>query len=301
MLWDPANTVDALRSGDLLELGISANQLRHNLHREGTVTYALRGITSPDGVVDVCSHEEDAGISLATLPDVDASLDALKSLMAGRRKQFPRVKFQDLPVSTRHRFSQDPLALAQALPDLHNAGVESIHLELEAAQASSYSLNDLSSLLRVSAAFQLFVSASIIIGNGESPEARVDTLKILRALQQASHAIQTILVRVHHSTTANARREEEATAVDYLKTLAIVRLFLEKIPHVQTDWCVMGPKVLELALRFGADDAGTVPRLQAGSKEPSHHSGESELRRIIRDAGFRPVERDAFFRQSLLQ
>jgi len=62
----------------------------------------------------------------------------------------------------------------------------------------------------------------------------------------------------------------------------------------------MGPKILELALRLGADDAGAVPWSQAGTPEPSHHGGESELRRIIRDAGFRPVERDALFRQSLL-
>jgi cyclic dehypoxanthinyl futalosine synthase len=106
---------------------------------------------------------------------------------------------------------------------------------------------------------------------------------------------------VYHAATPEARREEEATAVDYLKTLAVTRLFLDNVEHLQADWSVMGPKVLELALRFGADDAGSVPWSQAGNPEPSHHSGESELRRIIRDAGFRPVERDALFRQSMLR
>jgi cyclic dehypoxanthinyl futalosine synthase len=129
----------------------------------------------------------------------------------------------------------------------------------------------------------------------------VHTLATLRALQEESNAIQAVLLRVYHAATPEARREEEATAVDYLKTLAVARLFLDNVEHLQTDWSVMGPKVLELALRFGADDAGSVPWSQAGSPEPSHHGGESELRRIIRDAGFRPVERDAFFRQSLLR
>jgi cyclic dehypoxanthinyl futalosine synthase len=118
--------------------------------------------------------------------------------------------------------------------------------------------------------------------------------------QQESNAIRAVLVRVHHADAPNARREEEATAVDYLKTLAVTRLILDNVEHLQTDWSVMGPKVLELALRFGADDAGSVPRYPAGNAGPSHHGGESELRRIIRDAGFRPVERDALFRQSLL-
>ena len=125
-------------------------------------------------------------------------------------------------------------------------------------------------------------------------------MPIVRDLQQESNAIQAVRVCVHHAATPEARREEEATAVDYLKTLAVTRIFLDNIEHLQTDWSVMGPKVLELALRFGADDAGSVPWSQAGNPEPSHHGGESELRRIIRDAGFRPVERDALFRQSLL-
>jgi cyclic dehypoxanthinyl futalosine synthase len=123
---------------------------------------------------------------------------------------------------------------------------------------------------------------------------------MLRDLQQSSHSIQAVRVRVHHAASPEARREEDATAVDYLKTLAVTRIFLDNVEHLQTDWSVMGPKVLELALRFGADDAGAIPWSQAGNPEPSHHGGESELRRIIRDAGFRPVERDALFRQSLL-
>jgi len=142
---------------------------------------------------------------------------------------------------------------------------------------------------------------SIIIGNAESLEQRIGILQMLWNLQQDSHSIQVVRVRVHHAATPAARREEEATAVDYLKTLAVTRIFLDNVEHLQTDWSVMGPKVLELALRFGADDAGAVSWSQAGNPEPSHHGGESELRRIIRDAGFRPVERDAFFRQSLLR
>jgi cyclic dehypoxanthinyl futalosine synthase len=108
------------------------------------------------------------------------------------------------------------------------------------------------------------------------------------------------MVSVHHVVSAEARREEEASATDYLKTLAVARLFVEEIEHVQGDWRVQGPKVLGLALRFGADDAGSVEPRQTAGREPRHHGGETELRRIIRDAGFRPVERDALFRQSIL-
>jgi cyclic dehypoxanthinyl futalosine synthase len=159
---------------------------------------------------------------------------------------------------------------------------------------------ELTGLLRTAATCGLLVSVSIIIGNAESLEQRIGVLQMLRDLQQDSHSIQVVRVRVHHAASPEARREEEATAVDYLRTLAVTRIFLDNVDHLQTDWSVMGPKILELALRFGADDAGAVPWSQAGTPEPSHHGGESELRRIIRDAGFRPVERDALFQQSLL-
>jgi cyclic dehypoxanthinyl futalosine synthase len=192
------------------------------------------------------------------------------------------------------------LAMTKALPRLQAAGLRSITADFDPSLRSlSYEESVL--LVRSAAACGLVVSASITIGNGESLEQRIGTLQMLRDLQEDAHSIQVVSVRVHHAATPEARREEEATAVDYLKTLAVTRIFLANVAHLQTDWSIMGPKVLELALRFGADDAGAVPWSQAGNPGPSHHGGESELRRIIRDAGFRPVERDALFRQSLLR
>lgn len=301
MSWNRAKAMNALRSGDLLELGMSANQIRQNLHPAGVVTYTLRGAAPARRGVDIdLPIAEDGSISLTSIPDMeDISVDALEALLVARRGQLSGVTFQLLPISVRHRFAQDLVALGKALPGLAAAGLDSICIELEATQPA-FSSTDLVALLRAAAGCGLFVSASVTIGSTESLEARVDILDMLRDAQQESNAIQAVLVRVHHADTPNMRREEEATAVDYLKTLAVTRLILDNVEHLQTDWSVMGPKVLELALRFGADDAGSIPRSQVGNAGPSHHSGESELRRIIRDAGFRPVERDALFRQSLL-
>jgi cyclic dehypoxanthinyl futalosine synthase len=302
MSWNRAKAMNALRSGELLELGMSANQIRQNLHPAGVVTYTLRG-TAPAqrGVTPDIPIAEDGSISLASIPDIEnISVDALEALMVARREQLPGVTFHLLPISMRHRFAQDLVALGKALPALVAAGLGSICIELKATQPVAFSSPDFVALLRAAAGCRLFASASFIIGSTEPLEARVEVLEMLRAAQQESNAIQAVLVRVHHADAPNMRREEEATAVDYLKTLAVTRLILDNVEHLQTDWSVMGPKVLELALRFGADDAGSVPRFQARHGGPSHHGGESELRRIIRDAGFRPVERDVLFRQSLL-
>ena len=89
---------------------------------------------------------------------------------------------------------------------------------------------------------------------------------------------------------------EEATAVEYLKALAISRLYLDTIDNVQATWAAQGLKVLQMGLRFGANDVGgAIPE-----ENPAKATTEEELRRIIRDAGFKPVQRDSMYRTMLL-
>ena len=300
MAWNSSMVLDALRSSDLLEIGILANQTRLNLHPENVVTYELRGMATS---LEEASREaalRGGSVDLSQILDAEhIPLDTLQASLLAQHTQPNQVTFQRLPIACLQ--TVDGSALAETLRRLHQAGLRSLSATFHTPETASASTTQLAGMLRAGAECDLRVSISITIGNSESLEQRVQTLATLRALQEESNAIQAVLLRVYHAATPEARREEEATAVDYLKTLAATRLFLDNIEHLQTDWSVMGPKVLELALRFGADDAGAVPWSQAGSPEPSHHGGESELRRIIRDAGFRPVERDALFRQSLLR
>jgi cyclic dehypoxanthinyl futalosine synthase len=299
MAWNSSMVLDALRSRDLLEIGILASQIRRNLHPE-VVTYELRGMATSLEQASMEAASRGGSVDLSQIREAEhIPLDTLEASLLARHTQPEQVTFHHLPISRLQ--AVDGRALAETLRRLHRAGLRSLSATFHTAQTSATSPAHFGALLRAAAECDLLVSVSATIGNSESLEQRVKTLAMLRAFQEESNAIQAVLLRVYHAATPEARREEEATAVDYLKTLAATRLFLDNVEHLQTDWSVMGPKVLELALRFGADDAGSVPWSQAGNPEPSHHGGESELRRIIRDAGFRPVERDALFRQSLLR
>lgn len=300
MGWNTATALEALRSRDLLDLGMSANRLRLNLHPEVVVTYELCGrASSLEEAVNEAAHRGGVSVDLEPVRDLEhQSLDALKTNLVALCDRLSGVTFQHLPVSRLKTIAGNVPAISETLPDFYAAGLRSLSMEFEPA-LSSPPYEGLRRLFSAAADCSLCIAVAIPIGNSESFEQRIDTLKMLRDLQQDSGPIQVVQVRVHHAASG-ARREEEATAADYLKTLAVTRLFLDNVEHMQADWSAMGPKVLELALRFGADDAGQIPWSQSGSPGPSHHGGESELRRIIRDAGFRPVERDALFRQSLL-
>ncbi|MFL6428394.1 MAG: hypothetical protein ACJ71S_09150 [Acidobacteriaceae bacterium] len=303
MVLNRASALDALRSSDLLEIGRSANQVRRNLHPENVVTYALRGLsTSLEDARREAASRSGSGVDLSQIHDAqNVSLDDLQTSLLNCRKQHPEVTFHNLPISRLETVAVNTLRLTEMLQRLREAGLRTLSANFDPLRHSAGPSDSLMTLLPTAAECDLRVSISITVGSSESLDQRVDTIAVVRALQQESNAIHAVRVCVHHAAIPDARREEEATAVDYLKTLGVTRLFLDNIEHLQTDWSVMGPKVLELALHFGADDAGSVPWSQAGTLEPSHHGGESELRRIIRDAGFRPVERDALFRQSLLR
>jgi cyclic dehypoxanthinyl futalosine synthase len=293
------DALNQLRNPDLLELGMLADQLRQEKHPGGTVSYALgqpAGLSLGQAMKNAAAHGHN-NISLELVAKVKAvTLANVQADMAAAREQNSSIRFHDLPISR----SAELTDLTASLASLRSAGLDSLVFEFDAV-ANTHHRDHVRQFLATAQALDLSTRASLAIGQGESIEQRLDAISALRSLQQEMQAFTAVELCVHHANTPEARHEEDATAVDYLKTLAVIRLVLCDFDHVQTGWSVMGPKVLEVALRFGADDAGVVPWSQAGTSEPSHHGGEAELRRIIRDAGFRPVQRDALFRQSLLR
>ncbi len=96
--------------------------------------------------------------------------------------------------------------------------------------------------------------------------------------------------------------KEEATAVEYLKTLAISRIYLDNFDNVQCSWVTQGLKTCQMGLRFGGNDVGSIMiEENVVSAAGAHHrASEEELRRIIRDAGFIPKQRDTLYRTYFL-
>ena len=79
--------------------------------------------------------------------------------------------------------------------------------------------------------------------------------------------------------------------------LAIARLYLDNIEHMQSSWVTMGPKVGQLALYYGADDMGSVMMEEnvVSSAGTTFCLNEREICRLIRDAGWIPAQRDQYY------
>jgi len=88
-----------------------------------------------------------------------------------------------------------------------------------------------------------------------------------------------------------------AGAMDYLKMLAIARLFFDNIASLQSSWVTMGPKIGQLALSFGANDMGSVMMEEnvVSAAGTTYKLNEREICRLIRDAGWIPAQRDQYY------
>src|SRR5438874_8289765 len=147
-------------------------------------------------------------------------------------------------------------------------------------------------------------TATMMFGVGETHEHRVNHFQRLYDLQQETGGFTAFIPWSFQpkNTALGGRKWDEATSVEYLKVLAIARLFLDNIENVQASWVTQGLKVLQLGLRFGGNDVGSVMLEEnvVRAAGTSNCTTEEELRHIIRDAGFKPVQRDTLYRTMFL-
>src|SRR5438067_2274897 len=88
-----------------------------------------------------------------------------------------------------------------------------------------------------------------------------------------------------------------AGAQEYLRTLAIARLYFDNIPNLQSSWVTMGPKIGQLAMFFGANDMGSVMMEEnvVSAAGATFKLNEREICRLVRDAGWIPAQRDQYY------
>ena len=145
----------------------------------------------------------------------------------------------------------------------------------------------------------LQTNATMLYGHIETIEERVEHLLRLRTLQDKTGGFLAFIPLAFHSANTKLSHLPPTTAMDDLKTVAVSRLILDNVPHIKAYWVMIGEKLAQVALSFGADDLdGTIVE-----EKISHTAGATsakgltrkELVRMITAAGFEPVERDAFY------
>lgn len=244
----------------------------------------------------------------------DLKIDWFERLFTGIKERFPQIWLHCLSASEILAIAEySELTLRDTLLRLRDAGLDSIPgggaeiLDDEVRQKVARlkcSTNDWLSVHRTAHQIGMRTTATMMFGVGETFEQRINHFEEVRRLQDETGGFTAFIpwsFQPKH-TALGGRGWDEATAVEYLKTLAISRLYLDNIENVQASWVTQGLKVLELGLQFGGNDVGSVMLEENVVKAAgtSNCTTEEELRRIIRDAGFKPVQRDTLYRTFFL-
>lgn len=142
-------------------------------------------------------------------------------------------------------------------------------------------------------------TATMMFGIGDTVAHRVRHLQRVRDLQDETGGFTAFISwTFQRENTALGRRiKDEPTGVDYLKMLSVSRLFLDNIENVQSSWLTQGLKLGQVALRFGANDMGSVMIEENVVSAAGAHNRADErmLRYLIREAGFIPQQRDILY------
>jgi cyclic dehypoxanthinyl futalosine synthase len=140
-------------------------------------------------------------------------------------------------------------------------------------------------------------SATMMFGHVETIPERIEHLERLRALQDRTGGFTAFICWTFQPENVVLKAEPVGSA-EYLRMQALSRIYLDNIDNVQSSWVTQGPRIGQLALRYGANDFGSVMMeenvvSQAGT---TFRITRSEIEALIADAGYEPRTRDNWYR-----
>ena len=244
----------------------------------------------------------------------DLPLEWYEQMLRGIKQRFPHVHLHCFSASEILHFAAlSNLTVRDVIVRLRDAGLDSIpgggaeilDDEVRRKVARLKCLTDEWLLVhRTAHGLGMRTTATMMFGCGETIEHRINHFEHVRRLQEETGGFTAFIPWSFQpkNTALGGRGWDEATSVEYLKLLAISRLYLDNIQNVQASWVTQGLKVLQLGLRFGGNDVGSVMLEEnvVRAAGVSNSTTEEELRRIIRDAGFRPAQRDTLYTKFFL-
>jgi cyclic dehypoxanthinyl futalosine synthase len=308
--------LDCFRSDDLIGIGMEADAVRRRLHPEGVVSYVIDGrVTYTEsatgaGFDPLCEKISNIaargghGVMLQGEVTPALTISWFDGLFRGIKKRFPAIWLHSLSASEILSIAEHSgLTVPDTIARLRDAGLDSIpgddadilDDEVQQGTRQKWTTADWLAVHRAAHKLGIQTTATMTFGCGETMEHRVNHLEAVRSLQEETNGFASFTPWSFAPKAASVQGFEEATAVEYLKTLAISRMYLDNVQNVQSNLETQGLKVLQVGLRFGGNDVGSVMLA-----EGANAATEEQLRQVIRDAGFKPVQRDTVYRTMFL-
>ncbi len=321
---------------DLHDLGMAAHARRMQLHPTDVVTYVIdttinytnvcnvhctfcaffrpekhaEGYTmSHDDVIGRVKFASDQGATQIMIQggvNPELGIAWFERLFNRVRSEYPNVDIHSLSVSEVIGLSRvENLPVREILVRLKGAGMKSLpgagaEILVERVRkrisARKVKPDEWLGVMREAQLLGMPTTATMMFGSIETNEERIEHMHVLRDLQDETGGF-TAFIPWYYVPFKTPLRGKESTGLEYLRVLAVSRLYMDNFPHLQASWLTPGLKVGQLALVYGCDDmGGTILEEQvvhdAGS---TNVATRSDLEKAVIGAGFRPVIRDTYW------
>ena len=228
-------------------------------------------------------------------------------LLAHIKAKFPQVNIHGFSPSEFIHFRDvfnEPLE--KIIADFHAAGLGSIpggggeilvdRVRKRIAPLKAMS-NDWLAVMDVAHRLGLSSSATMMFGHVETIADRIEHLERIRAQQDASGGFTAFIAWTFQAENTRLKAPTVG-AHEYLRTQALSRIYLDNVPNIQSSWVTQGLEIGQVALRFGANDLGSIMIeenvvSQAGT---TFRMGVADMQRLIRELGYEPHQRDNWYR-----
>jgi len=316
----------------LLELGRLADEARWRLHPENVVTYIIdRNINYTNVCVADCKfcafyrrpkHKEGY---LLSYEEIGRKIEELKAIggvqilmQGGHNPYIPFEWYLDLlryikrhhPIHI-HGFSPSEvdffagrfgMTIEEVIRELMAAGLDSIpggggeilvqEIRDKVAKKKAGADRWLE-VMAIAHRLGLKTSVTMMYGLGESLADRIEHLYRVREVQRVTRGFTAFICWPLQPENSQLAHLPKTDAVTYLRTQAIARIVLQDVPNIQASWVTMGMKVGQVALRFGANDFGSLMMEEnvVSAANTTNRTTLAEMQRLIADAGYTPKQR----------
>ncbi len=317
-------------------LGAAANRRRASLYPGNDVTYVIdttinytnvcnvhctfcaffrpehhvEGYTmSHDQVLDRVRWAADQGASQIMIQggvNPELRIEWFERLFRRVGAEFPNVDIHSLSVSEIAGLAQvESMSARDVLLRLRAAGLKSLpgagaEILVERVRkrisARKVKPDDWLGVMREAQLLNMPTTATMMFGSIETKAERIEHLDAVRRLQDETGGF-TAFIPWYYVPFKTPLKGKESTGLEYLRVLAISRLYLDNVPHLQASWLTPGLKMGQLALFYGCDDmGGTILEERvvhdAGS---TNEATRKQVEELVIGAGFRPVLRDTYW------
>ena len=332
----PGEALELYNALSLPELGALSDAVRQRLHPDRRVTYIVDRNINYTNICNVyctfCAFMRDAEAPDAYILSVEEvgakvrelvaiggvqvllqgghhpklGIDYYLNLLGYLRQNFPQVNIHGFsPPEFTHFAEVFHLPVAEVIRQFKAAGlgsipgggaeilVDSVRKRIAPLKCTGQQWLD---VMEAAHRQGLHSSATMMFGHVETVADRIEHLNLLRQLQDRTHGFTAFICWTFQNENTRLLTASVG-AQEYLRTQALARIFLDNFPNVQSSWVTQGPPIGQIALKFGANDFGSVMMEEnvVSSAGTTFRTDETTIRRLVTEVGYEPHRRNNWY------